>query len=191
MSSQVEIANRALLKVGATRINSMQDNKTEAVVINEYYELAYQWMLAQYPWSFAMKVEALSRIPEAPLEDYAFAYELPQNYIWVQRVYPNSNFKIMGTQLWTNEKQISVKFIERADEAIIPAYFEQAFMVYLASLIAVPLTENVQKEMSLVAQATQHLKKAKSLNAQQQPQDGFQDFPVYNSRFGGGVAGYE
>jgi len=184
-SKQVSIANSALLKVGASRINSFDDNKVEAVIIKEFYERSYRALLSMYPWSFAMKSVALAQLPDKPANEYEYAYALPNDMVWVQRTFPNSNYKIVGRELHTNERTISLKYTCRAQEEHMSIQFEQAFMYYLASQICISITENVKKDELLYIQYQDHLKRAKSLTAQQQPQDGFDDFPVDNSRYGG------
>ena len=184
-SKQVSIANSALFKVGASRINSFDDNKNEAVIIKEFYERSYRALLSMYPWSFAMKTSTLAQLPTKPEQEYEYAYQLPNDMVWVQRTFPNSNFKIVGRQLHTNERTISLKYTYRAPEEDMSIQFEQAFMYYLASQICIPITENVNKNVALYNEYKDHLKVAKSLTAQQQPQDGFEDFPVFDSRFGG------
>ena len=191
MASAISLANQALLKLGATRINTFEDTKIEAVVIKEFYEPAYLWMLAQYPWSFAMKSQTLARTITPPDEEYEYGYALPEDFVWIQRTFPISNFKIVGRELHTNEQKIAIKYSQRIDESRTPPTFAQAFMLYLASLACITITENTQKEQSLATQAMDHLKRAKSLDAQQHPQDGFQEFPLDSARYGsGGGAGW-
>jgi len=184
-SSPENIANSAILKIGASRINSLDDNKTEAVVCKEFYERSYRWLLAQFYWGFANMTESLAQSPTAPKHEYAYAYLLPADFVRIQRTFPNSNYKIVGNELHTNEREIAIKYTFRAKEEDLPIYFEQTMMYYLASQICVPITENVTKEVSNYEQYLDHLKRAKSLDAQQYPQDGFEDFPLYTSRYGG------
>ncbi len=186
-SSPIDISNSALLKVGASRINSFEDNKTEAVVVNEFYERSILWLFAQYYWGFAMKLSSLAQLPTPPEQEYKFAYALPDDVVRIQRTFPNSNYKVVGNELHTNEQKIAIKYTQRVDEADMPIYFEQTMMYYLASQICVPLTENATKEDANYGQYLDHLKRAKSLDAQQHPQDGFQDFPLMDARFSGGV----
>jgi len=188
-SKAVSLANSSLLKVGASRINSFDDNKTEAVVVKEFYERSYRNLLAMYPWSWAMKTESLAQMLDKPGQEYQYAYKLPIDYVWIQRTFPNSNYKIVGTELHTNEPSISIKYTYRAPEEDMSIMFEQAFMYYLASQICIPLTENVNKNTLMYQEYQDHIKKAKALTAQQQPQDGFEDFPIDSARYGAGPGG--
>ena len=182
-SSPVNIANSALLKIGANRINSFDDNKTEAVVVKEFYERSIRWLFAQFYWGFASETVDLSRATVNPKHEYEFAYKLPSDFIRIERTFPNSNYKIVGNELHTNQQAIGIKYTVRKDEADLPIYFEQTMMYYLASQICVPITENVTKETANYEQYLDHLKRAKSLDSQQFPKDGFQDFPLDQSRY--------
>ncbi len=183
MSSKIDIANSAILKVGGKRINSFDDNKAEAVVVNEFYERSVRWLFAQYYWGFAMGTSQLAQIPRTPDFEYSYAYALPSDYIRLQRTFPNSNYKIVGDELHTNERSIGIKYTQRVDEGQMPIYFEQTMMYYLASQITIPLTENTTKDANNYSQYLDHLKRAKSLDAQQHPQDGFEDFPLDDWRY--------
>lgn len=182
-SSPIDISNSALLKVGASRINSFDDNRTEAVVVTEFYERSVKWLLAQYYWGFASRSVDLAQMPHKPQHEYEYAFALPSDFIRIQRTFPNSNYKIVGKELHTNQPTIAVKHTFRAKEEDFPIHFEETFMYYLASQIAIPLTENVNKSDLNYNHYLDHLKRAKSLDSQQHPQDGFDDFPLHDSRF--------
>lgn len=187
MLSAVEICNQAILKIGATRINSFDDNTVESTVVKEYYESAVKWMLSQYPWSFSLKTVELSQLPDKPIRDYEYAYSLPVDMIRLHRTYPLTDFRIEGDQLWSNERSMAVKYVSRPDERFFPSYFSQALMLYLATMICIPITENVQKESEMFMLSQDALRRAKSIDAQQHPQEGFQDFPLEEARFSGGM----
>lgn len=189
MASGIDIANSAILKVGGKRINSFNDNKVEAVIVNEFYERSIKWLFAQYYWGFASKTVKLAQLQISPEFEYAYAYALPSDFIRIQRAFPNTNYKIVGNELHTNEQEIGIKFTFRAKEEDLPIYFEQTMMYYLASQITVSITENATKDKVNYDQYLDHIKRAKSLDAQQYPQDGFSDFPLDNARYAGGVYG--
>lgn len=188
-SSDIDISNSAILKVGGTRINSFNDNKVEAVVCNEFYERSYKWLLAQYYWGFASRTVDLAQLADKPNHEYEYAYALPADFIRVQRTFPNSNYKIVGRELHTNERQIGIKHTFRVKEEHLPIYFEQTMMYYLAEQISIAITENQSKADSNYMKYQDHLKRAKSLDSQQFPQDGFESFPLEDVRFSGGIEG--
>lgn len=184
-SSKIDLANSAIFKVGGTRINSFDDRKTEALVVNEFYERSIKWLFAQFYWGFAMTTQKLALMPTAPEFEYEYAFALPNDFIRIQRTFPNSNYKIVGNELHTNESEIGIKFTRRVQEEDLPIYFEQTMMYYLAEQITIAITENQTKADSNYAKYTDHLKRAKSLDAQQYPQDGFAEFPLDEARYGG------
>lgn len=185
LSSPIDISNSALLKVGAKRINSFDDSKVEAVVIKEFYERSYQWLLSQFYWGFAGRTVQLAKLPTSPNHEYSNAFALPNDLIRIERTFPNSNYKVVGNELHTNEESVGIKYTFRAAEEDIPVYFEQTFVYYLAEQITVSLTENQTKADSNYAKYIDHLKRAKSLDSQQYPHDGFDSFPLEDARYAG------
>lgn len=49
------IANQALRHLGDEKILGLDDTERRAVILNEYYETARDYVLAEHPWNFAMK----------------------------------------------------------------------------------------------------------------------------------------
>jgi len=185
-SSQIDLANSAILKVGGKRINSFKDKKAEAIVVNEFYQRSYDYLLSSHYWGFALTVSDLAQMPTKPLKEYAYAYALPNDVLRIQRTFPNCNYKIVGRELHCDLASVAIKYSKRVPEEELPIYFEQAFMYYLAEQITIPITENQKKADSNYAKYKDHIKSAKSQDSQQYPQDGFEDFPVDDSRYGSG-----
>ena len=184
LTKNVSLANASLLLIGASRIASFDEESSEAVTVNEFYERSYQYLISLYPWHFASKTITLSRLPEVPAQEYQYKYRLPSDLIRVQRVFPNvSSYKILNDELHADYKDLSLKYQYRAPEEYMPIYFEQAMVYYLASQICITLTEDTQRAAVLAGLADTHIKKAKSLDAQSQPQDGFEDFPIDDVRY--------
>lgn len=183
VSKTISLANAALLLVGASRIQSFDDGTTEAVVINEFYERAYRSLLGSYPWKFAAKTRKLGRTPNTPEYEYEFEFQIPADYVWVQRTFPNLDYKILGDKLQCNYKEIGLKYTWRVGEELMPIAFEQAFVYYLASQVCITLTEDVTKQATLFDQYQAHARTARGVDAQQAPNDGFDDFPIDAARY--------
>ena len=183
VSKNVSLANAALLLVGASRIQSFDQNTTEAVVIGEFYERSYRALLSQYPWKFAAQTRPLALTINTPDYEYKYEFQLPADYVWIQRTFPNSDYKILGDKLQSNYKEIGIKYTWRVKEELMPIAFEQAFVYYLASQICITLTEDTTKQATLYEQYMDHARTARSLDAQMQPNDGWEDFPADSVRY--------
>ena len=65
--SQVSIVNRALALLGANKIVNMSDNTEEAKAASNVYDDSLKSILAECPWSFALKRANLNRITTDPV----------------------------------------------------------------------------------------------------------------------------
>ena len=187
VDKQVGICNGALLLLGANRISSFDEESTESIVCQDFYERSYRALLNIFSWKFAQKYTDLAIIPTVTPGDpqYKYAYQLPTDMIWLQHVLPNQDsYKVIGDQLHVNRNAISIKYTWRVQEELMPVLFEQTFMYYLASQMCLTLTEDTTKQQLMYTQYMDHLKRAKATDSQQQPQDSFADFPIDSARYG-------
>lgn len=187
VDKQISLVNSALLLLGAKTINSFDEESTEAITAQSYYERTYRSLIAGFPWKFAVKYTVLAEVAgQVPMDpNFEYLYQLPQDYITALEIQPNqANFKIVGNQLYTAQQNVTLRYVWRVGEELMPILFEQAFMYYLASQMCITLTEDNTKQASMYTQYKDHLKKAKSVDSQQQPQDGFANFPLDDARYG-------
>jgi hypothetical protein len=76
MASTVEIANRALSKLGEARITSLDDNSKPARAMKARFDLVRDAELASYAWRFAVKRVPLAAAVEVP--EWGFARIFPR-----------------------------------------------------------------------------------------------------------------
>ena len=187
ISKKVSLINASLLLLGANPINSLDEETAEAVAAQSFYERSYQALLGMFPWKFAQKYKQLALVAnEQPIDPrFQYVFRLPQDNLWVQHTIPNRyEFKIIGNTLHTTVKEISIKYTWRVEEELMPILFEQTFMYYLASQMCITITEDTNKAAVLANLFFEHLKRAKAVDSQQEPQDGFQDLPLDTIRYG-------
>ena len=81
MASTVSIVNRALTKLGAERILDLGDPTKNARVMKALYDDNLEQELATHSWKFAIRREQLAALNQAPVFGYAYAYQLPNDYL--------------------------------------------------------------------------------------------------------------
>ena len=74
-SSQIEVCNKALLKIGSKTITS-EDTAVEARVCNAMYQITVDELLAAHTWSCAIKQAVLITDEEDVLEGIFILYRL-------------------------------------------------------------------------------------------------------------------
>ncbi|HYZ32347.1 MAG TPA: hypothetical protein VE684_08710, partial [Crenalkalicoccus sp.] len=69
------LCSRALLKIGAQPIASLDEGTAEAEVAANLYPAVRDALLSAHPWSFATGQETLPRLAARPVADFAYAYQ--------------------------------------------------------------------------------------------------------------------
>jgi hypothetical protein len=89
-STKVGVYNMALAAIGVSRfVNSTTEGSQQSIVCNLFWDSAYDQVLQDYPWGFAMTYAALQEITgfDIPL-GWAYAYTYPSDCIQARRVLP-------------------------------------------------------------------------------------------------------
>ena len=75
--SEVDIANRALAKIGAESITSFDDGTKRSNLCRDIYPSTRDAVLRAYPWNCAIERQELALDLAVPLFGYAYKYQLP------------------------------------------------------------------------------------------------------------------
>ena len=81
----VEICNIALSRIGAKKIQSLDDTSKEAEECNLHYENARDATLRDFDWSFARKRADLAVLTDT-FTGWTYAYQLPSDYIMARKI---------------------------------------------------------------------------------------------------------
>lgn len=96
--SKLGIANKALLKIGAKRLSSLDDGSPNSVIVEDIYDQCRQEALSEHPFVFATQIVALASLTLStaiPTTDMTwYAYALPTDYISIYKLLPNCRFLI-------------------------------------------------------------------------------------------------
>lgn len=85
MASVIQVANRALTKLGAARIISLGDDNKQARAVASCFDDLRDDELRAHRWQFAMKRIELAALSEVPTFGYKHQYALPPDFcalIW-------------------------------------------------------------------------------------------------------------
>ncbi len=92
MAANVEVANLALIKIGANTIASLApDQSREAASVNLIFEHELRATLRDYPWKFAKRYDdalvLVAGTDTVPVNaDWQYSYRLPTDYVMVRRL---------------------------------------------------------------------------------------------------------
>lgn len=161
MASQVEIANRALTKLGAARIISFGDDNKQARAIQSMFDIVRDSELRSHIWSFSVKRTYLAALSTTPDWGFEYEYALPSDYLRLLQVdefyngpsmddYRNgatADYVLEGRKILTNfGAPLKIRYIARqTDTTTWDATFVEAFACKLAMELAEDLTQSNQK----------------------------------------------
>lgn len=155
MASSTEVCNIALAHLGSGKsIASMTERSQEAMACKQFFEIARDATLRDFPWPFATKIDALALIAEDPNADWAFSYRYPTDCLKIRRILsgvrndtPDTRvpYKIAnassGQVLFTDQPNAQIEYTLRVeDPQQYPPDFVMAFSLRLAAYIAPRVT---------------------------------------------------
>lgn len=183
MASDVEICNRALQKLGATRITSLSENSNNARSCNVAYEPVKKALLRSHTWNFAIKRVELAASATDPVFGRGASYPLPADFLRLLPLDPedevvSSDWQIEGKSIITNDADpIYIRYIYNvSDPNEMDSLFLELFSTSLALELCEELTQSNTKKAALKEDRKEILAEARRINAienvaQQPPED--------------------
>lgn len=191
MASQVEIVNRALIKLGAATISSMDQDNKSARAMTALWDTVRQAELAKRFWNFAITRANLAKLVDVPLNGFGSSYQLPVDFLKVVEIgdyyfppsmtdYINSNdsvYAIEGTVINTDlGDPLSLRYIKDVKDT---GLFNSLFVEVLASKLAYEacyeITQSSQGRNDIGVDYKMAVKEAAMANAISRPPQGIPD----------------
>jgi len=191
MASQVEIANRALTKIGESRITSLADNVEAARTINQMWDTVRDAELRSHNWNFSIARVSLAALITVPAFRYAYEFELPSlclKVIQVGEYYPGpsmSNYRnapeapyqIEGRKILTDyPAPLYVRYVASIDDTgLWDSSFTEAFASRLAAEACERITQSNTKKQTAEADYKRAISDALRADAIENPPDPLPD----------------
>lgn len=172
MASEVEIANRALQKLGAKRITSLSQDSVNARACNNCYEILRDAELRAHPWAFALSRATLAADAVAPSWGRANAFQLPSDFLRLIEPYPEDNTNyldwiIEGRKILTDfAAPIYIRYIAQVtDPNQMDVLFREALAARMAMEMCEELTQSNTKVANLLIGYKDTIREARRTNA--------------------------
>lgn len=180
--SKVSIISNALVLLGDEPISSLTETGAGARASN-IYDSAYYSILSSHRWNFAIKKKELSKLTQAPLNEYNYQFQLPTDFIVIITTYPVSTYKIVGDKIYSDSDKIEIDYIYKIAEEKLPPYFIKCFEYYLATQLAIPITEDYNKMEIMQRMYERESRNARYADMQSAPVTPIQDDPYIRVRY--------
>ena len=99
MASKVQICNLALLRLGASQIQSVDEDSNEAYYCKAFYDDVRKEVLRDHPWNFATAIDTPAALSDETPPDWAYAFRVPSGCLRVLRLLPQASSSSDSTTL--------------------------------------------------------------------------------------------
>lgn len=170
-ASETSICNRALQKVGASRIVSLGEDSKNARECAAAYPEVRDAELRAHPWSFAVKRAALPATNEE-FEDGSTAFTVPSDFLRLLPGRLDRDLQIEGRRILSRVKEapLRIRYVARITDATL---FDPLFVEALAASVAMEINERMTQSNTkmgiLIRQHDRALDKARRANALERP----------------------
>jgi hypothetical protein len=140
MVSDKDVANLALIRLGAQLITSLESDRSQrAILCREFLPILRNALLRNYPWAFATRRQQLAEVSGLDeMWDYSHAYQLPTKPKCLRVLKSDADeydtrWKIEGAYLLTNAEEITISYTAEIEE---PGLYDAQFVEVLAMRLA-------------------------------------------------------
>jgi len=173
--SETNIANQALLLLGANTITDIDGTQPNAVVMELFFDDARDALLRKYIWKFAIKRVQITENVTAPVFGRARAFDLPADYLAPLPPYPEDDHMrldwiVENGQIVSDESSpLDFRYIAKITDPLeMNVHFRQALSARLAILAAEKLTQSNSKIQNVSAIFDSAITEARMSNAIEQ-----------------------
>ena len=163
--SEIELINRALVKIGSNPIQGLEENSAESTVVKDVYSGVRDAMLSAYPWSFCKRKTALIMIVEKTIEGKNM-FILPNDMLRLLSV-NTDDYEVSSGTIVSRSENIIINYLYRPVEMDFPAYFDIVLVSKLASEICLPLTDSTSRTEFLISIAEKEFRSARLIDTGQ------------------------
>lgn len=175
MASWVQIANKALRRLGAAPIQALTDQTEAARAVSDVYEQVRDEVLARHPWNCALVRTSLAADSDAPTWGYSYKFTLPTSpyclRVWrlSEDFHGDAEWKVIGRTIHTDEAgPLYIEYISRVtDPEQFSTFVSNAISAAIGAEIAYRLTNSTAKEEAMREWAEMELRHGRSLDAQE------------------------
>jgi len=167
-TSEVDICNSALAKLGVEPITSFLDNTKRGRLCALQYPKIRTKILRMHPWNFAAKQVQLTPLVTPPLFEYSYQYNLPADFIRTVDAYrPGTRYTIEGKFILSNDGVMDFTYIyDVKDVNLFDTLFSELLALGMAVELCYPLVQSRELYTSLLQVFMEEIRLVRTVNAQ-------------------------
>lgn len=141
MTSVVDIANSALVRVGEDAITALTEDTETARIVNAQYELVRDRVLRMHPWNSVTTRAVLAPLSPNPAWGFDRGYQIPADCLRVLEVDTLKQWRVEGRAILTDEGDVlNIRYIRRETD---PNEYDSLLIDAISIQLAMELVERV------------------------------------------------
>jgi len=185
-NSETDIANAALIQIGASTIAGINDSTNNARKIRVMFDLVRREVFTEYNWPFSKKSAILARQPEPLLDHWEYSYKLPGDMLHLVEVHHDAPYLLIDGNINTNDSEMELWYIR---DVVNPAEwtvnFTNAFIALLRAKLTLHFTQSTTAEQTAYQLYQREIGKARTNEAQQRSNQVIRKQGLRSRRAGG------
>lgn len=187
MATKVSISSNALLMLGARPINDLTEDDDRAQLAANLYDQVRDALLRSHPWNCSTKRVILAPTTTAPAFDYAYAFNLPADWLKTLQVgesHDPLDYVTESGQILCDYDAVPLRYVWRNDnEATWDAMVVHGMTLAMQAHMAYAITKSASMRDSARQEMIDFLRQARSADGMDDPPETLGDFPLLMSRF--------
>lgn len=151
MTSTVDICNRALQKLGHTKITSLGDDVKAARECQRAFALVRDAVFRDHPWNCLLARASLARLSETPAWGFDAQYQLPVDCLRVLEADTDYDWRVEGRRILSDAgAPLNILYVRQEED---PGQYDLLLVEALAARLAAELAEaltqsNTKRELA-------------------------------------------
>ncbi len=191
MASWVQIANKALRRLGNAPIQAFSDDSDAARAVNGIYEMVRDGVLSRHPWNCAMVRTTVAADVTTPTFGFDYQFTMPTDpyclRVWMigEDYDYQVRYKCEGRKILTDEAgPLYITYISRVtDPEQFSPWLADLLAAELAAELAYTLTASNSKEAAMLEWARRLWQEARTMDGQEGTPDDQVDDDYLRARF--------
>lgn len=179
MSSKVDLANEALLVLGADTITSFSDTSNNAVMVNRFWTTERDVVLRSHRWNCAIATANMAALSDTPIIDWEYKFALPTDPYCLRVLDVRTvtgdiklDHEVHGRELLTEESSVDITYISRVEDvALYDSLLYEALVFRMAWKLSYPITRDLGVMQSMGQMYEAVVREARSMDSQEGSQD--------------------
>ena len=188
-ATDVSICSNALLLLGAKTISSFNDDSDGALLASNLFEITRDSIIRSHPWNCCIKRETLAPDAATSQPDWAYQFSLPSDVLRVISVGEagiEDPYLVEGRKILCDQNPLYLRYVYRnTDPTSWDAMLVRACELAMAAAMAYPITLSASVRDSMRQELEMHMRRARSVDGQEDPPQTFGDSYLIASRYSG------